>query len=362
MKILYVSNHREGTGWSNAAIDNILALDSVGVDVVPRNLPITGQVGEVPQRIVELEGNDVSNVDICIQHTLPHYYSFNNKFKNVGYYFSETHNIDCYMWHKYINIMDAAIVPTNLIKSTSEGSGVKIPIHVSPLAIDAEPYKRIEKTIYSEELENSFNFYYVGDISKRKNIAAMLRAFHSEFHHAENVNLMLKVHQTGIDHKSVSDLVMATNESVTRGLKLSLKHKEPIVISGMLPSKDLRSIMKQCDVFVCSSYGEGWCIPAMQSMAMGNPVIYTDGTSMSEFCVGWPVKSNTVPCYGAIDAGNMYNGHDSWQEIDVQELRHAMRTSMTQIEEKRKQIDMNRFSYNSVGNKLKEILCKIAQE
>ena len=40
MKVLYIGNYRDGTGWANACINNILALDSVGVDVVPRAIPI----------------------------------------------------------------------------------------------------------------------------------------------------------------------------------------------------------------------------------------------------------------------------------------------------------------------------------
>ena len=37
MKVLYFGHYKEGTGWAQAAIDYILALDSVGVDVVCRN-------------------------------------------------------------------------------------------------------------------------------------------------------------------------------------------------------------------------------------------------------------------------------------------------------------------------------------
>ena len=36
MKVLYIGHYKDGTGWGGAAIDNILALDAVGVKVVPR--------------------------------------------------------------------------------------------------------------------------------------------------------------------------------------------------------------------------------------------------------------------------------------------------------------------------------------
>ena len=55
MKILYIGHYKEGSGWSNAAINNILALDSIGIDVVCRNIKLTNSENEVPERIKELE-------------------------------------------------------------------------------------------------------------------------------------------------------------------------------------------------------------------------------------------------------------------------------------------------------------------
>ena len=52
MKILYLGHYKEGTGWSKAAIDYIMALDSVGVDVVCRNIKLTDRTGEVPDRVL----------------------------------------------------------------------------------------------------------------------------------------------------------------------------------------------------------------------------------------------------------------------------------------------------------------------
>ena len=36
MKVLYIGNYKDGTGWANACLNNILALDGAGVDVAPR--------------------------------------------------------------------------------------------------------------------------------------------------------------------------------------------------------------------------------------------------------------------------------------------------------------------------------------
>ena len=57
MKVLYIGNYRDGTGWANACINNILALDSAGVNVVPRAITFETQQQDYPSRIKELSKN-----------------------------------------------------------------------------------------------------------------------------------------------------------------------------------------------------------------------------------------------------------------------------------------------------------------
>ena len=46
MKVLYIGHYKDGTGWGSAAIDNILALDAVGVKVVPRAITFESEAKE----------------------------------------------------------------------------------------------------------------------------------------------------------------------------------------------------------------------------------------------------------------------------------------------------------------------------
>ena len=116
MKILYIGNYKDGTGWANACINNILALDSVGVEVVPRAITFNDGSHNCPERILELEENSEAGCDICIQHTLPHLYSYNSKFKNIGFLATETSNFIESSWQHHANLMDEIWVPTNSCK------------------------------------------------------------------------------------------------------------------------------------------------------------------------------------------------------------------------------------------------------
>ena len=45
MKVLYIGCYRDHTGWGQAAIDYILSMDSVGIDVVCRPLKLNQTQG-----------------------------------------------------------------------------------------------------------------------------------------------------------------------------------------------------------------------------------------------------------------------------------------------------------------------------
>ena len=63
MKVLYLGHYREFSGWAKAAIDQILALDSVGVDVVCRSIDLTNNLNkDLPDRIIELEEKSIGNI------------------------------------------------------------------------------------------------------------------------------------------------------------------------------------------------------------------------------------------------------------------------------------------------------------
>lgn len=364
-KVLYISNYLDGTGWGNAAVMNILALDTAGVRVVPRAITFNGQAGKtnVPQRIRELESDDLSNIDVCIQHTLPTQFIYNSQFKNIGLYETETHDFHYSMWHKYINLLDEAWVPNSQALRASAMSGVKIPIKIAPHCIDFNSYRKIEKTATIGELENSFNFCFVGEFVARKNISTLLKAFHIEFHPSENVNLFLKLHIPGATSEQTLAEFNRMNNQITSGLKLRRKYKEPCIVTGMLDRKHLLSIMKQCHTFVCSSHGEAWCIPALEAMAMGMQVIYPRDSGMADFAWGLDVPCHQSHCYGAVDAlPEIYTGYDLWDEISIPDLCSAMRAMYMLYQDdknlwsKPPKERAAEYDLRTIGQQLKELL------
>lgn len=363
MKILYLANFLEGTGWGQASLNNILALDSVGADLVLRPLSFNGAVRKVPDRIHELMARDISNIDVCIQHTLPTFYCYNGSYKNIGYYEAETNDYSSSMWPKHINLLDRAWVPTELNRKQAEVSGVSIPISVVNHCIDTDKYYNLVPSASVDELENSYNFCFVGELSKRKNIGAILRAFYSEFHPSENVGLFLKLNSPGLSDVQCMEKFTILDESIRRGMKYRQNYRAPSVITYFESYNNLLSIMSQCHCFVSASHGEAWCYPALEALALGLNVLYTADTGVEEFAMpphSYAVKSHTVPCFGANETlPEIYSCRDSWQEIDVPSLMFGMRNMYEQRHNQdRKKIaqSISKFGYEEVGRQMLEAL------
>ena len=357
MKILYIGNYRDGTGWGNACVNNILAIDSVGIDVVPRAITFEKGTQDYPTRVKELEQSSTEGCDVCIQHTLPHLYSYDGRYKNIGFAAVETSNFKDSGWHRHMNIMDEIWVPSTACKEACINSGVKVPVKVAPHSLDVSQYVDNNGNKI-QNLLNTFNFAFVGEFVERKNLKALIRAFHMEFNYGEPVNLLIKTSKASLED------VQKYAAQIKMGLKIRQRYKEEIVIAGRLETADYISVLSQCHSFVMPSRGEGFCIPALEAMALGMPVIHTASNGMDDFCYGTAVRSYSQPCFGTTDTlSNIDTARSDWREIDIRALCSAMRKAFNRWvtgdmnKEKESAIERaSKYSHSSIGAQLKELL------
>ena len=182
MKVLYIGNYRDGTGWGNACVGNMLAMNAAGIDVVPRAISFEDTDSDYPQTIKDLEKkhskkSENIDCDVVIQHTLPHLYSYDSRYKNIGFFATESESFTTSGWQYYANMMDEIWVPSEQNKQAAKNSGVTVPIEVVPHSLDISSYSNTDGARV-QEMENSFTFGFVGEFIERKNLRALLRAFH----------------------------------------------------------------------------------------------------------------------------------------------------------------------------------------
>ena len=369
MKTLFVGHYREGTGWSQAAIDYILALDSVGVDVVCRPIKLNNNNPELPERILQLESKSIRDCTHCIQHVLPHLMEWNGKFeKNVGLFVTETQTIKWSNWPAHLNLMDELWVPNMEMVDVCERSGITEPeVTVIPHAYDKDKYDYYDE-FKIDSMEDAFVFYFIGEFNRRKRLSALLQAYYTAFDRNANVGLVIKTNMPGKTAQEAMSHVRQTDETVRQQLKLySNDHHFPAVsfITERLTDAQINGLHKMGDCFVTTTFGDAWCIPAFDALHFGNAVISSNVGGMSDYLHGrnncYLVDGQFVPVFGESHAiPGMGSGRDLWLDVSAARFSYYMKAveeTSRLVSEKGCPQDLSEYTYESIGNKMKEALC-----
>lgn len=373
MRVLYVGVYRDGTGWSRAAEEYIRALDAAGVDVVCRPLKLNDVDHKPHPRVLELESKSPAGCDVCVQHVLPHHADFNGRFRrNVAMFATESSNFRASAWADRVNAMGRAVVFNRQSRRACLDSGVTALVFVVPHATDVERFQRSydpPDLLKPTRERGEFNFYTVGEFVRRKNFAALVKAFHLEFGPDEPVNLVLKTAVPGQSPADSADTVRRFCEEIKRGLKLHggaiEQYKQEIVVTDRLTEQGMMRLHAGCDVFVQPSYGEAWSIPAFDAMAMGKTPIVTAATGYLDYvsdAEGWLVGCRGEPAFGAFDTfEDLLVGDESWASVDTNHLRWCMRRAyadsrLREDKAARGIAKAYEFSHEAVGATLRQAL------
>lgn len=114
---------------------------------------------------------------------------------------------------------------------------------------------------------------HVGRIAPNKCIEDIIKAFYFLHHHIERES---KLWLVGIDHDT---------ELYSFGLKRlaqELHISDAIQFVGRLSDSEVRALYETCAVYVCMSEHEGFCLPLIEAMHFGIPVLAWDGSAITE--------------------------------------------------------------------------------
>jgi glycosyltransferase involved in cell wall biosynthesis len=340
MKIAYLSVYRDGTGYAHAARDNILALEKMGYDVVCRPVRMEQSPPKQVCVVKHLEQKNLKNVDVVIQHCLPVTYVPLKTIRNIGIFDWETNTI-CKTWVDSLNQMTEVWVPSIQNQTACLNSGVTVPVKIFPHSCDIEKYNNKPNISKLEAAKDKCVFYFIGENTRRKNIAGLIRGYYAAFTNQENVLLVIKTSVPGFKpergmqtmRKLILDIKKATHIHNEEN-----KYPPIMVLVERLSDEQLSQLHASCNVFVSTSHGEGGNIPAMDAMGYGNPVILSNWGFHPELCYvqayrywepnketfiypgeidcGWLVKGQLTYCFGQLNGFNdMYTGSEKWFDI-----------------------------------------------
>lgn len=178
--------------------------------------------------------------------------------------------------------------------------GVTVPIRVLHHGVDPERFPFVDRPVRDQVVFGTF-----GDLSPRKGVDVLIRAFEEEFSPSEPARLVLKSgHWDG-------DLP---------------RHPGVVLVTGFLDQAGLVELLGRVDVFVLPSRGEGFGLCGLEAMATGLPLIATDWSGPAEYldpADSYPLGYELVDAAGTWSNNTTYNG--CWAEPDVDDLRRLMR-------------------------------------
>jgi glycosyltransferase involved in cell wall biosynthesis len=179
--------------------------------------------------------------------------------------------------------------------------GLRIPVEILHLGVDPTRYPYMDRAH-----SGPFTFGTYGDLTARKGIDVLIRAFRDEFADREPVRLLLK--DTG-----TAPLREATDPRIE-------------VLRGVMDHDELLGLLRQMDAFVLPSRGEGFGLCGLEAMSTGLPLIATNWSGPTEYldpADSFPLECRLVNAAGTESKNVRYFGQ--WAEPDYEHLRHLMR-------------------------------------
>jgi glycosyltransferase involved in cell wall biosynthesis len=364
-KILFVGHYNQSdNGWGNGAINYIRAINSLeDYEVIPRSFSLNRIAKKLPDDIKKLEEKNAKGASICIQNVLPHHLEYDGRFeKNIALCYYETMFSSC-GWDIHINQMDELWTPSNYSKKCFETMGVTIPIKVVPIPCDMIKFSRSYDKI---DFAGDFIFYTIADLSIRKNLSTLIKAFHCAFDYREPVKLVIKTGLFNKTPKESKNIVLDEISTIKNNLKLRPSYLEEMVICDILDESEIQSIHQSSDCFVNLSHGEAWCVPMFEAACHGNTIIYSDiKGKLKHYDYTNGVQFN--PVYGHFDRvfgmkntfNSIYKADEKWIDVKVDDAANCMRKIYDNGSSLSKTVNldlMSNFSYNSVGRQIQKCL------
>lgn len=353
-KIAYISCYRDGTGYSKAAIEYMLALDAAGATVIPRAVRMTNTSGQVPNRILELEQNDLSNVDAVIQHNLPSQFSYKNGVINVGMFAYETNTLRFTGWHSNLKMMDKLVVFCEDQLIALDSVGLKNKAKIVPHAVDVVKFDKAIDKLDLGIPDSVVKFYAIGEFNKRKNWGGLLLAYNTAFSCDDNVALVIKTNNTN----ELKQLI----ENVRTGCGRFASNKmypRIHVMAEKLTDDEMLALHASCDIYVSASHGESWNLPCSDALGFGNPCIVPDHGAFRDYVSRTHnslIHGVMSPCFGASSNG-LYQSSESWFSVNISTLAQCMKSySKNTSWKEKKSIRSNdikeNYNHKVIGNRL----------
>lgn len=371
MNVKYTAPAKDYSGYGECSRHDIGSLVSAGVEVtteIPQYVLEVGDFGHLGELAQNFEGREL-DYKIKILHVTPNVYGqyFEAGKYHIGRAFWETDRVpDAFAGA--LQAVDEIWTGSEFNANAMRKAGISTPIYIIPEAIETDLSHLGEIKPFINASKDRYNFYSVFEWTERKNPNALLEAFWTEFEGQNDVALVLKTYIDNFTPQKKRELRDYIKKEKKR-LNIGDNHPPVFVYTGLLDRKGMYRLHKTFDCFVSTHRGEGWGIPQMEALLMGNPIISTNCGGIHEYLTNgedaYLADHTLIPLRGNTRNQNWYTKDQNWADVDISQVRKYMRECYSD-KEKAKTIGMKgaktvnqKFSLNAVGKLMRERLEKI---
>ena len=209
--------------------------------------------------------------------------------------------------------LDAVFVPSAFSRQALVNSGVSVPVHVWPHGVWVDGDDPVQDTDSAQE--DVITFLFAGVAQERKGISELLDAFTLAFPpEVKDVRLIVKSADWGRLERWAA---LFPDGRITW-------------LHALFDRAQMNRLYRSVSCLVMPTRAESFCLPLLEAMAAGVPVMYTDHGGHLDFCspeVGYPIPvSRLAPALSAVDIrSRRFARPPEWAIPDVAALVELMR-------------------------------------
>lgn len=224
-------------------------------------------------------------------------------------------------------------------------------VHVVPNGIDLELFHPDGAARRLPQRPGTV-FLFVGGTTWRKGIDVLLGAYGRAFTASDDVLLVIKGFGAGTFYRG------QTAEALIDEFRKAPGAPALEVIGDEIPYTDLPALYRASDCVVQPYRGEGFCLPALEALACGKPLIATAGGPTDEFAseeCAWRIDSRPIPLpvgtLGDLTPAGPGSVLEPSVEALVEALRAATNSDARAAKASRARSHAERFSWNAAALK-----------
>lgn len=204
------------------------------------------------------------------------------------------------------------IAPSATVAKALIDSGLSIPVAAIGQPSDVEAFIRLGES--PRPARNGTNFLHVSSCFPRKGVDVLLAAWGEAFTASDNVTLIIKTFPN--PHNTVEADVAALKRAIPNCARIE-------IVNADVDKEEMSRLYAKADVMVLPTRGEGYNLPALESMLAGIPLIVTGYGGHLQFCT--EDEARFLKYKFAHSASHVSGGVSLWAEPSVRDLVAALR-------------------------------------